>query len=89
MLWLHAGDVAPFFAPMLVLVGLHSFPGGRTVGGRYYLIGTLTVLAAALMPLVPVKWWPGVYGLLVTVAQISTGLDLRRWDRESRAAPPS
>lgn len=89
MLWLHGGEVAPFFAPMLVLVGLHTFPGGRTIGGRYYLIGVLTVLTAALLPLVPVKLWPGVYGLLVTVAQISTGLDLRRFDRESRAAPPS
>lgn len=89
MLWLHAGDVAPLFAPMLVLVGLHTFPGGRTIGGRYYLIGVLTVMSAALLPLVPVKFWPGVYGLLVTLAQISTGLDLRRWDRESRVAPSS
>jgi hypothetical protein len=89
MLWLHAGDVGPVFAPMLVLVGLHTFPGGRTIGGRYYLIGVLTVLTVALLPLVPVKLWPGVYGLLVTVAQISTGLDLRRFDRESRATSSS
>lgn len=89
MLWLHAGDVTPLFAPLLVVVGLHTFPGGRTIAGRFYLVGVLTVLAAALFPLVPVTYWPGVYGLAVTVAQVLTGLALRRFDHESRAASAS
>lgn len=89
MLWLHAGDVAPLFAPMLMVVGLHTFPGGRTIAGRYYVVGVLMILAAALMPLVPVKFWPGLYGLIVTAVQIGFGLALRRWDRESRAAQAS
>jgi hypothetical protein len=89
MLWLNNGDVSPLFAPLLVVVGLSTFPGGRTIAGRYYLEGGGALLLAALMPLVPVLYWPGVYGVIVTLAQIWTGIALRRYDRESRAAQSS
>jgi hypothetical protein len=85
-LWLHAGEVAPLFAPLLVIVGLGLFAGGSTIAGRYYLEGGLIVLVAALLPLVPVKFWPGVYGLTLTLSQLRHGLALRRYDRASRAA---
>lgn len=88
-LWLHSGDVAPLFAPLLVVVGLGLFAGGKAIAGRYYLEGVLLVLAAALLPLVPVKFWPGVYGLILSLAQLWHGVALRRFDRAARVNTPS
>jgi len=50
-LWLHHGDVAPLFPPMLAVIGAVMFAQGATFWGRMYLIGTLMLVAVALMPL--------------------------------------
>jgi eukaryotic-like serine/threonine-protein kinase len=88
-LWLHTGDVPPVFGPLLVVIGLAIFTNGTTFAGRLFLDGGVALLAAALLPLVPLKFWPGVYGLLVAVFQVRSGLYLRRLDREAKAAPPT
>jgi serine/threonine-protein kinase len=85
-LWLHDGRVAPVFQPLAAVVGLGLFAHGFTYWGRYYLVGGLLMVAAAAMPLVPVPYWPGAYGLTLTALQVWVGYQLRRADREPRAA---
>jgi hypothetical protein len=41
--------------------------------------------AVALMPLLPVVFWPGVYGVIMTLFQFWLGFDLRRLHREGKA----
>jgi len=85
-LWMHAGQVAPVFQPLAAVVGVGVFAHGFTYWGRLYLAGGLMIAVAALMPLVPVTYWPGVYGLTLTLLQVWVGAHLRRADRQSRAA---
>jgi hypothetical protein len=86
-LWLHDGRVAPVFQPLAAVVGLGLFAHGFTYWGRYYLVGGLLMVVAAVMPLIPVAYWPGTYGLTLTALQVRVGYQLRRADREARAAP--
>ena len=84
-LWLHHGDVAPVFPPMLAVIGAVMFAQGATFWGRMYLVGAVMLAAVALMPLVPVVFWPGVYGGIMTVFQFWLGFDLRRLHHEGKA----
>lgn len=77
-LWLHDGDAVYALPPFLALVGLGVFVHGVTYWGRLYLIGLAFFAAAAAMPLVPVAYWPTVYGLLLATLQIQVGFHLRR-----------
>jgi eukaryotic-like serine/threonine-protein kinase len=90
-LWLHHGDVAPVFPPMLAVIGVIMFAQGATFWGRMYLIGGLMLVVVALMPLLPVVVWPGVYGVIMTLLQFWLGLYLRRFHHEGKAnaATPS
>lgn len=70
------------------LIGVGTFAGGTLFFGRLFAEGALILLAAALMPLVPVNLWPGVYGLVMALAQFWYGVLLLRLDREANPAPP-
>jgi hypothetical protein len=43
------------------------------------------LVAVALMPLVPIIFWPGVYGSIMTLFQFWLGFDLRRLHYEGKA----
>ncbi|MDY3552500.1 serine/threonine-protein kinase [Gemmata sp. JC717] len=77
-LWLHGGDPVYALPPFLAIVGVVVFAHGFVYWGRFYLFGLGQLLAVGLMPLVPVTYWPAVYGLLLGVLQLWAGFHLRR-----------
>ncbi len=85
--WLHGGAVAPVFAPMFVIIGLGLFIGGYTFWGRLYLVGLLQLAAAASLPLVPLRLWPGVYCLSQLAVQLWFGWEVWRIHNEDRRDP--
>ncbi|MFO0881015.1 MAG: serine/threonine-protein kinase [Gemmataceae bacterium] len=77
--WLNGGAVAPTFAPFLAVVGLGLFISGGTFWGRLYLIGLLELALAALLPLVPLNLWPGLYCLTQFAVQTDLEPMRERW----------
>lgn len=84
--WLHDGNPVYALPAFLVIVGLAVYVHGITYWGRLYLNGLLFFAAAATMPLVPVNFWPAVYGLLLGVFQITSGIHLRQVKHEFETA---
>src|SRR5262249_19210405 len=70
----------------LAIVGLTVFAHGVTYWGRLYLVGVFFFAASAAMPLVPVRFWPGMYGLLLGVMQLAVGFHLRRVHTQAKAS---
>jgi hypothetical protein len=76
----------------MALVGLAVFFHGTLYWGQFYLMGLLFFAIAASFPLVPMKFWPGVYGLVVGVAQVLAGCHIRQVHRAATArvsGPPT
>ena len=91
-MWLHDGNPVYALPSFLVLVGLAVFIHGVTYWGRLYLSGLAFFAVAAAMPLVPVTYWPTIYGVLLVALQVQMGFHLRRVHKHaeavrSRAAP--
>jgi len=80
----HDGEALFVLQPLAVLVALSRFTWGTT-WGRMYVVSLLLLGLAALMPLVPLRLWPGFYAALLVGLQCWKGLKLRRFDREGRA----
>ncbi len=76
-LCLHGGDPVPALPAFMALVGLCVFAHGVFYWGRFYLVGLGFFVVAALMPLVPVTYWPTVYGALLGGLQLLSGIHLR------------
>lgn len=70
----------------VALIGLGIYAHGILYWGRFYMIGLLFFAIAAIMPLLPILYWPGIYGLLLGVLQVWAGLHLRRVHHEAIAA---
>ena len=85
-LWLHEGNPVYALPSFMAIVGLGVFAHGVTYWGRFYLVGLAFFLTAAAMPLVPVAYWPGVYGLLLGLLQFAAGFHLRRVHKDAEAA---
>jgi hypothetical protein len=88
-LWLHDGNPVFALPSFLAVVGLAVFAHGFVYWGRFYLNGLCFFAIAAALPLVPVTYWPGVYGLLLGAFQILAGFHLRRVHRSAEAASRS
>jgi serine/threonine-protein kinase len=84
-LWLHAGDPVPALPAFMALVGLSTFAHGVFYWGRYYLVGGFFFATAALMPLMPVAYWPTIYGALLGGMQLLSGVHLRRVHKQAEA----
>ncbi len=84
-LWLHDGNPVYALPSFLVLVGLATFVHGVTYWGRLYLSGLALLAVAAAMPLVPVTYWPAVYGALLAALQLLMGFHLRRVHNDAEA----
>lgn len=85
-LWLHGGALPPVFPPLLAAVGLGIFAHGL-YWGWMYAAGLVLMAASAALPLVPMAYWPGAYGLALTLFQLWGGYHLRRIHRAAR--PPT
>jgi eukaryotic-like serine/threonine-protein kinase len=85
-LWLSGGDVLAIFPPLTALLGFSVFAHGVHYWGRLFAIGLFAILVAAAMPLVPMNYWPSVYGLTVCGCQAWAGFVLRRYHRAATAA---
>ena len=85
-MWLHGGNPVYALPSFLVLVGLATFVHGVTYWGRLYLSGSAILAVAAAMPLIPVTYWPAVYGVLLTALQALMGFHLRRVHKQAEAA---
>ncbi len=85
-LWLHDGNPVYALPSFMAIVGLAVFAHGVTYWGRFYLVGSAFFLTAAAMPLAPVAYWPGVYGLLLGFLQFAAGFHLRRVHKDAEAA---
>ena len=83
---LHGGDPVYALPSFLALVGLSVFAHGVTYWGRLYLHGLAILAVAAAMPLVPVRYWPTVYGAVLVAQQLWGGFHLRRVHRDAEAA---
>jgi hypothetical protein len=70
----------------MAIVGMSVFAHGVTYWGRFYLTGLLFFVVAALMPFVPVTYWPVVYGGLLGTLQVLAGLHLRDIHRAAQVA---
>lgn len=84
-LWLHDGNPVYALPSFLTLVGLGVFVHGVTYWGRLYLTGLALFAAAVALPLVPVTYWPAVYGVLLTSLQILVGFHLRRVHKDAKS----
>jgi serine/threonine-protein kinase len=83
--WLHGGSAAAVFQPVAAVVGLGVYVHGILYWGRLYLAGLLILATAAVMPLIPVAFWPGVYGVAMGAFQVWVGFHLARVHRQARA----
>ena len=94
-LCLHDGNPVYALPSFLTLVGLAVFVHGVTYWGRLYVGGLAILGAAAAMPLVPVTYWPAVYGAILAALQLMMGFHLRRVHKDAEAerrradAPPA
>lgn len=86
---LHDGNPVYALSPFLAVVGVAVFAHGTFYWGRLYLVGLLFFAVAAALPLVPVTYWPGVYGLLLGGFQFLVGFHLRRVHQQGEAARAS
>jgi len=85
-MWLHDGNPVFALPSFLALVGLATFVHGVTYWGRLYLSGSAIFAIVGVMPLIPVTYWPAVYGSVLTVLQLWAGFHLRRVHKDSEAA---
>jgi serine/threonine-protein kinase len=85
-LWLHDGNPVFALPSFLALVGLAVFAHGTFYWGRLYLVGLIFFAAAAALPMVPITYWPGLYGLLLGTFQLLVGIHLRRVHESGEAA---
>jgi eukaryotic-like serine/threonine-protein kinase len=84
-LFLHDGNPVYALPSFLAIVGLFTFAHGVTYWGRMYLSGLFLFAVTAAMPLVPVTYWPTVYGSLLGVMQILVGIHLRGVHKDAEA----
>jgi hypothetical protein len=82
---LHDGNPVYALPSFMAIVGMSVFAHGVTYWGRFYLTGVLFFVVAALMPLVPITYWPAVYGGLLGSLQVLAGLHLRAVHRAAEA----
>ena len=75
---LHGGNPVYVLPAFLAVIGFGCFVHGFVYWGRFFLIGLLFYALAAAMPLVPVRYWPGVYGVILVAFQLFAGFHLRR-----------
>jgi eukaryotic-like serine/threonine-protein kinase len=85
-LWLHGGNPVYALPSFLAIVGLATFAHGFTYWGRFYLIGLGILAITAAMPLVPVTYWPALYGTVLGGFQLWGGVHLRRVHKVADAA---
>lgn len=85
-LWQHDGDPLYALPAFLALVGLSIYMHGLLYRGRYFIDGLIFFVVVAAFPLLPVKFWPGVYGLMLGGAQMITGYHVYSESRRARAA---
>ncbi|MBA3916793.1 MAG: protein kinase, partial [Acidobacteriales bacterium] len=85
-LWFTGGSIAAVFQPFAAIIGLGIFVHGVTYWGRLYVAGLLLMGLAAFMPLFPVRFWPGAYGIALTLFQVLVAFHLRRVHREAETA---
>ena len=83
---LHDGNPVYALPSFMAIVGMSVFAHGVTYWGRFYLTGVLFFVVAASMPLVPVTYWPAIYGGLLGVLQVLAGLHLRAVHQAAQAA---
>ncbi|HUR53425.1 MAG TPA: serine/threonine-protein kinase [Gemmataceae bacterium] len=88
-LWLHGGNPVYVLPAFLVVIGMGLFVHGFVYWGRFFLVGLLFYALAAAMPLVPVRYWPGVYGVTLVAFQLFAGFHLRRVHKRTDAGRPT
>lgn len=84
-LLVHDGDPLYVLPTFMSIIGLGIYAHGFIYWGRFYLIGASFFVVAALMPLVPMIYWPGVYGGYLGLFQLGAAHHLRRVHRTSSA----
>ena len=84
-MWLHDGNPVYALPSFMTLIGLAVFVHGVTYWGRLYLNGLAFFAIAAAMPLVPVTYWPTVYGVLLSTLQVLMGFHLSRVHKDAEA----
>jgi len=79
------GYLLTLYPPLMAVVGLGIFAQGAIHWGRYYVLGSLFLLIAALMPLVPIKFWPTVYATPQIMFMVWVGFRIRAFNHEARS----
>lgn len=78
-------DVAlKFFQPFTAVFGVGAFVHGVTIWGRMYYAGSTLLAIAALMPLIPIQYWPTVHAVSFGGFAIWFGLWMRHFDQVAR-----
>lgn len=82
---LHGSNMLAIYPPLTTVFGLGIFAHGATHWGRLYLVGLYLILFAAIMPLIPMTYWPISQAIFHGGALIWLGFQLRSFDIESRS----
>ncbi|MFO0801702.1 MAG: serine/threonine-protein kinase [Gemmataceae bacterium] len=82
--WLDCTDIESVFPSLAAVVGLGVYVHGAMYWGRLYLAGLGIMSMAAIMPLIPMRFWPGLYGLVVSAFQVWVGFHLMAIHRQAQ-----
>jgi len=83
------GSIEACFQPFCAIVGLGVFAHGVFYWGGMYAAGMAFMAFAAVMPLYPVRYWPGTYGAVNVAFQLWVGFHLLRVHRQGRSVSTS
>jgi serine/threonine-protein kinase len=81
---MHGSNLLPIYPPLTTVFGLSIFAHGATHWGRLYVVGTYLMAVAAMLPLVPMNYWPTAHGLLHAAALVWMGFRHRQFNMESQ-----